>query len=332
MGELRRDPIIGRWIIVNTENPWKPEDFIRQEKAEASGAEKKCPFCYGAESTTPPEIEAYREPSSDPNTPGWYVRVVANKFPALMIEGELDRKAVGMFDMMNGIGAHEVIVETPNHELALSDLSEKEIQKVISSYRNRSIDLANDERFKYILIFKNQGASAGASLEHTHTQLIALPMVPKNVQEELKGSKLYFNYHERCIFCDMIRQERGEKMRLIAENSNFVAFCPFAARFPFEIWILPNEHYSDFTSITDKQIIDLAQILKKTLIQLKNALFNSPYNFVIHTAPVREGVIESFHWHIEIIPRIMRVAGFEGGSGFYINHTPPELAREYLLK
>lgn len=330
MGDLRRDPIVGRWVVVNTDNPWKLDRLIRSHSA-LKGSQG-CPFCYGGESTTPPEIEAYREPSTKPNTPGWSVRVVSNKFPALRIEGEEDKRALGMFDKMNGVGAHEVIIETPAHEKALTDLDIENIEKVISSYRNRSLDLANDKRFKYILIFKNHGEEAGASLEHTHTQLIALPMVPKNVEEELRGTKIYFDYRERCIFCDIIRQERGEKKRIIGENSNFISFCPFASRFPFESWILPKEHYSDFTSISNNQIKDLALILKDTLMRLKNTLSDPPFNFIIHTAPIRSGSIESYHWHIEIMPRLMRVAGFEGGSGFYINHIPPELAAQYLTQ
>jgi UDPglucose--hexose-1-phosphate uridylyltransferase len=249
-----------------------------------------------------------------------------------MIEGILDRRAVGMFDMMSGVGAHEVVVETPKHEKALTDLGVEDVAKVMSSYRNRSLDLARDKRFKYILIFKNHGIAAGASLEHTHTQLIALPMVPKNVAEEMRGTKLYFDYRERCIFCDMIRQERGEKIRVLEENDTFVSFCPFASRFPFEIWVLPKEHYSDFTSITNEQIKDLSKIMKDTLLSLKLALSDPPYNFIIHTSPIGEGSLESYHWHIEIMPRLMRVAGFEAGSGFYINRTPPELAIKYLLK
>ena len=205
MAELRRDPIVGRWVIIETEEPKGPADFEKEQHVFKNA--NNCPFCYGNEGMTPPEIIAVRAPGTKPNTPGWSVRVVANKFPALQIEGNIDRQAIGIYDMSNGIGAHEVIVETPYHTKALTDLLDEEMQQVVESYCHRAMDLIKDKRFKYILVFKNYGISAGASLEHTHTQVIALPMVPKNMKEELEGSHKYFEYRDRCIFCDMLYQE-----------------------------------------------------------------------------------------------------------------------------
>ena len=327
MDQLRRDPIAGRWVIVFTDKPRAPGDFEIEPEQEKKGT---CPFCYGHETMTPPEIQAHREGATKANSPGWSTRVVPNKFPALKIEGDLNRQGLGIFDMSNGVGAHEVIVETPDHNKSLADLLDHEVEKVIWAFRDRSVDLAGDKRFKYILIFKNHGYSAGASLSHSHSQLIALPMIPKNVREEISGANTYYEYKERCIFCDIIAQEKEENIRLICENSRFLAFCPFGSRFPFEVWILPKEHHSNFRLIRTEDVIDLARILKAVLLKIKDVLHDPPYNFIIHTAPIRDKEREDYHWHIEIMPKLMRIAGFEWGSGFYINPTPPEIAAKYL--
>lgn len=327
MDELRRDPIVGRWVIVFTDNPRHPREFEIEAKHEKAGP---CPFCYGHEDMTPPEILAHREGTTQPNAPGWSTRVVPNKFPALRIEGDLNRQGVGVFDMFNGVGAHEVIIETPDHQRGLAELLDHEVEKVIWAYRDRSVDLGGDKRFRYIMIFKNHGYSAGASLSHSHSQLIALPMIPKNVKEELNGSGTYFKYKERCIFCDMISQEKEENQRLICENSRYLAFAPFCSRFPFEVWILPKEHHSNFCYIRTEDVIELARILKEVLLRIKNILADPAYNFIIHTAPIQEEEKEDYHWHIEIIPKLLHIAGFEWGSGFYINPTPPEIAVTYL--
>ncbi|MFC1667340.1 galactose-1-phosphate uridylyltransferase [Candidatus Omnitrophota bacterium] len=327
MSQLRRDPITGRWIIVNISNPKKPQEFVLHGQVKAGGV---CPFCAGNENMTPPEVEAIRDASSKPDTSGWSVRIVPNKFPALEIDGGVDSRGIGVYDMLNGVGAHEVIIETPDHYRDLADLTENEIKHVIFKYRSRSLNLEKDHRFKYILIFKNHGEEAGASLEHTHTQLVALPIIPKRVKEELKGAFKYFGYRERCVFCDMIAQELQDGARVISENEHFVAFCPFVSRFAFETWLLPKTHNQNFNAIDDKRVEDMAAILKDVLVRLKNCLKDSPYNFIIHTAPVRNGLNEEFHWHLEIMPKLTNVAGFEWGSGFYINPTSPELAAKYL--
>lgn len=329
MSQLRRDPITGRWIIVNVTNPKRLEEFDLRPQIKKGGT---CPFCLGNEKMTPPEIEATRKDNSKPDTPGWSVRVVPNKFPALRIEGNLDKRGIGIYDMSNGVGAHEVIIETTDHSKDLADLTKDEIREVVFRYRSRSLDLEKDERFRYILIFKNHGETAGASLEHTHTQLVALPIVPKRVKEELKGSTSYFGYRERCVVCDVIAQELQDKIRVVSENKNFIAFCPFVPRFAFETWIVPKVHNQNFKSIDDKAIDDMAAILKDILMRLKDVLRDPPYNFIIHTAPIRDGVYEDFHWHLEIMPKLTNVAGFEWGSGFYINPISPELTAKYLRR
>jgi UDPglucose--hexose-1-phosphate uridylyltransferase len=181
------------------------------------------------------------------------------------------------------------------------------------------------------MIFKNFGAAAGASLEHPHTQIVALPMVPKNAMEEIKGAHNYFEFRERCVFCDIIHQETQEKERIIIENKHFLSFCPFVSRFPFEIWIIPKKHSGYFCYMPQEEIPVLAAILKETIMRLKSIFANISYNFIIHSSPINgDGVIEGYHWHIEFMPKLTRVAGFEWGSGFYLVPTPPELAAKYL--
>ena len=327
MSELRRDPVMGRWNIINTTEPAGPDAFeVEPHTLSAS----KCPFCYGNEAMTPPEIYVVRPPGSAPNSSGWQLRVVSNKFPALKIEGDLERRGIGVFDLCNGVGAHEVIIETPDHHRQMTDVSQAELEAVIKAFKVRSLDLRGDRRLKYTLIFKNFGLSAGASLEHTHSQLIALPIVPKRVQEELKGAERYFEFRERCPYCDMLSQEVQDDERLISENRSFVAFCPFMSSFPFEIWILPKEHRADFVQISPEAISDFARLLKETLVRMRSALSDPSYNFIIHTAPIEPRERDEYHWHLELIPKLTKVAGFEWGTGFYINATPPELAAQVL--
>lgn len=327
MPELRKDPIIGRWVIISTERGKRPTDFpSRTDRIDS----RMCPFCPGNEAATPPEIMAIREQGTNPDTPGWQVRAISNKYPALKIEGELNREGVGIFDKMNGVGAHEVIIESPDHELELEKLPLEHVADVVRMYRDRMLDLEKDSRFRYIMLFKNKGVSAGASLSHSHTQLIATPVVPKRVAEELDGARRYYEYKERCIFCDIVRQESQDGVRVVSENDAFVAVEPFAPRFPFETWILPKEHQSCFTRISDESISAFAHTLKDTLQRLSGVLDSPPYNFMVHTAPHVNVHELEFHWHVEVIPKLTRVAGFEWGTGFYINPTPPEEAAKYL--
>ncbi|MFQ5900984.1 MAG: galactose-1-phosphate uridylyltransferase [Thermodesulfobacteriota bacterium] len=327
MPELRKDPIIGRWVIISTERGKRPSEFIRNVSSKRSGF---CPFCPGNEAKTPPEVFAYREMNSLPNTTGWTLRIVSNKFPALRIEGNVDREGDGIYDKMSGLGAHEVIIESPNHDDTLSTISEKRFEDVLHAYTARFIDLKKDDRFRYILIFKNHGEQAGATLEHTHSQLIALPIIPKRVTEELDGSLEYFNYKERCIFCDIIRQEIMQGVRVVNENQDFLAIAPYAPKFPFETWILPKHHASSFENLDKACYGSLARLFRDTLRRIDKVLNNPSYNFILHTSPINHLENEYFHWHFEIMPKLTRVAGFEWGSGFYINPTPPEEAASFL--
>jgi UDPglucose--hexose-1-phosphate uridylyltransferase len=326
--DLRKDPITGRWVIISSERGKRPSDFVR-ESVQMKGS-ANCPFCPGNESKTPPEILAYGRNGSVKDSPGWSIRVVPNKFPALGIEGSLDRQGEGLFDRMNGIGAHEVIIETPEHMSTLATLQEKSVEEVLWAYRDRVLDLKNDKRFRYILLFKNHGEAAGASLEHPHSQLIALPIVPKRVREEVDNSRHYFDVKERCIFCDMIRQELDTGTRVILSNDQFIALAPYAPRFPFETWILPRQHSSSFENQSSPVYASLSKLLREFLARLDAVLNRPAYNYVIHTSPIGEEINEHYHWHMEMMPKLTRVAGFEWGTGFYINPTPPEEAARFL--
>jgi UDPglucose--hexose-1-phosphate uridylyltransferase len=327
--ELRKDPVTGRWVIIATDRARRPTDFTRHTVIMKGGF---CPFCPGQESKTPPEILAYRNGhGSERDKAGWSVRVVPNKYPALGIEGDLDRRPEGIYDRMNGIGAHEVIIETPAHNQTFATMGEKQIADVLWSFRDRIIDLKQDRRFRYILIFKNHGEPAGATLEHPHSQLIALPIIPRQVSDELEGSSEYHRMKERCIFCDILHQELADQSRVVAENDSFVTLSPYAPRFPFETCILPRTHNSTFETASAREFEGLAQMLKLVVGKMDAALERPAFNMVLHTAPLSHPQsAESYHWHIEMIPKLTKIAGFEWGTGFYINPTSPEEAARYL--
>lgn len=330
MHEIRRDPILGRWVIIASERSNRPTDFTVNREQPAGGV---CPFCYGSESHTPPEILAFRPPTSVADAPGWSVRVVPNKYPALRIEGDLGRRAMGMYDMMNAIGAHEVVIESPQHQVQLADMPPDQVTRVLDAYLQRLQDLKRDRRFRYVLIFKNQGSEAGATLEHAHTQIIATPVVPKRVSEEIDGARKHFDLHERCVFCDIVAQETSAGTRIVVQNDSFVALEPFAARFPYETWILPRVHAPRFEALTGADLAPLSDILRATLRRLDLTLERAPFNYVLHTAPSNgHDVEEYYHWHLEIMPKLTKVAGFEWGSDFYINPTPPEEAAAALRR
>ncbi len=337
MAELRKDPIVGRWVIIATERSKRPTSYHTGKDASYTKPEK-CPFCEGRENMTPPEVYALRGEFSKPNASTWKVRVVPNKYPALETEAPLDKSGIGMFNMMSGFGAHEVIIETTDHKREAKDQTIDEIKNWIYALQERVKALYTDNRFKYVLIFKNKGRGAGATLSHPHHQLIATPVTPKRVKEELVGAMEYFKLNKRCVFCDMIKEELDLGSRIVCENDAFIAFCPYASRFPFETWILPKKHSIDFhdTKIAEKSA-SLAAVLKTTLQKLSGAIGEPEYNYIIHAAPnriPREGYWESievdYHWHIELFPRLVKTAGFEWGSGFYINPTPPEDAAKFM--
>jgi len=328
MPQLRKDPVTGRWVIISTDRQQRPHDF-HFERAAIVGREH-CPFCPGHEAMTPPEVMAYRQNGGAPNGPGWDVRVVPNKYPALQVEGTFDRTGDGMYDRMNGIGAHEVIIETPQHDRTLALMSEPEIVQVLWGYRERMLDLQRDIRLKHILIFKNHGAAAGATLEHPHSQLIAMPIVPDFVREEIDGARRHFAVKERCVFCDIVRQDVADGRRVVLENADAVALAPYAPRFAFETWLVPKRHGARFEEAPRHEYEGVARLLKALLQRMDRALEHPDFNLIVHTSPFGEDTADVYHWHIEILPKLTRVAGFEWGTGFYINPTPPEEAARVL--
>ncbi|MBU2591069.1 MAG: galactose-1-phosphate uridylyltransferase [Nitrospinota bacterium] len=327
MSELRKDPVVGRWVIILKSRGKRPlEPYIPTD----SGRSTFCPFCYGNESKTPKEIMAVRPDGSSPNASGWKVRVVPHKYPLLQIEGELSKVGEGIYDKMNGVGAHEIIIETPEHGLRMEELSEDDIRDILIVFRERIVDLAKDKRFKYILIFKNHGMEAGDTVDHSNSQLIALPIIPDLIREQIEGAFEHYKLKDRCIFCDVINQELRENIRVVSENDNFVAIAPYASRFPFEVAIYPKKHCAFYENNGVNTYKSLANIVKDTLERLGIVLNNPPYNMILHTSPTSGSHNEYYHWHIEIMPKVTMVAGFEWGSGFHINPTSPEDAARYL--
>ncbi len=327
MPELRKDPITGRWVIIATDRAKRPSDFIRQPVPPAQNG--VCPFDSGNEHKTPPEVLAYRN-GGGRDQPGWRVRVVPNKFPVLGIEGDLSRQGEGMYDKMSGIGANEVIIETPDHAATLGDMPEQQIAEVLKAFQDRVSDLKRDRRFRYIILFRNYGEAAGASLEHPHSQLIALPVIPKVVKEEVDASREFYEAKERCIFCDIIHEESSAGTRLISETDRFTVLAPYAPRFPFETWILPKQHASHYEDSAPALLDNLAWVLRSTIRKIDKVLERPAYNFIVHSSPVQEPALPYYHWHIEIMPKLTKVAGFEWGTGFYINPTPPEESARFL--
>jgi len=328
MPELRKDPILGRWIIIARERSKRPTDFVVETPASKGGF---CPLCPGNEKTTPDEVLVYgRQSGMERNSSGWKLRVVPNKYPALVIEGEIDKQGEGLYDRMNGIGAHEVVIESPNHEDRFTFLPHDQMILTFRAFRDRIRDLSRDDRFSYVMVFKNYGKAAGASLEHSHSQLVALPILPRMLVTELEGSLSYYKYKDRCIFCDIIRQEIQQDIRLVCENDKFVTLAPFAPRTPFEMWIMPRRHHSSYINQDDASLSALTEIFSESLRRLDACIPGVPYNFVLHTQPLRSQPLDHFHWHFEIVPKLTSIAGFEWGTGFYINPMPPEDTCRYL--
>jgi UDPglucose--hexose-1-phosphate uridylyltransferase len=328
--ELRKDPLLGRWVAV-LNHPKAPRDYIIHQEPDG---EIGCIFCAGRERETSPAIMTLEQ--GIPGK-GWATRVVPNVAPVFQVEGELGRRGEGMYDKMNGIGANEIIIESPEHSLRPEDMGIEQMIKVIRTYKERMIDLEKDPRLRYTLIYKNSGKDAGAILSHPLSHLASTPVIPKRVKEELDGAKEYFAYKERCIFCDIIREEIRAGSRVILETTHFISFCPYASKFPFESWIVPKRHRCAFQDIDMEEIEDLALVISSVLKKLRASFKGLSFNYFIHSAPNRiprkdhwHTLGDDFHWHIEIMPRLLRTSGFEWGSGFYILPTSPEQASKYL--
>ncbi|MGQ9607077.1 MAG: galactose-1-phosphate uridylyltransferase [Thermogutta sp.] len=328
MPELRKDPVVDRWVIIADNRGKRPQDF---EIAPRRSTGRLCPFCEGNEGETPDEVLCVRDPGSLPNGPGWKIRVVPNKYPAVWEEdrGEPATCDRAIYDSKPGRGIHEVIIESPRHVSSFTQLTTQELVLVLETYRRRFQALEAHPGLSSVILFKNMGAEAGASLEHIHSQLIALPNVPSLPAAELHGAKACFDASGECVFCRMIRLESSSPRR-VRVSRRFTAFCPFASRFGYETWILPNRHASHFSTITDDEIRDLADVLRNVLTAVEAVVRPPAYNLVFHSAPLGGLPLEHYHWHIEILPAFAKAAGFEWGSGVHINPVYPEQAAQEL--
>jgi UDPglucose--hexose-1-phosphate uridylyltransferase len=326
MSVLRRDPTTNRWVVFGDPPP----------AARAPG--DRCPFCQGNESLTPHEIVAWGRPDRRPDGPGWQVRVVPNARPLLRIEGALERHADLIYDMTSGTGAHEIVIETPEHHRSLVALPKAQVALVLKAWAERIRDLKQDPRFRSIFVFKNQGALAGAGLpDHAHSQVMGLPVTPMALKEILDVARAHYLDKERCVFCDILREELEYGERLVQVTEYFVALTPYASRYPYEYWILPREHSADYETTEQALLEDLAGVLLATLTRLEDILPEPAYNLFLYSSPNRDSrkgywatLAQDFHWHIAVMPRLVQTAGFEVGSGLYANPVLPEHAARML--
>lgn len=324
MSELRKDPVIDRWVIIAKDRGKRPFGY---KISTASLSEALCPFCPGNEDQTPPEIERICTNSSD-----WLARVIPNKYPAVFPEVASCHGEAPFFHCMNGFGKHEVIIETSDHNESMYQYNEHHMNQVLYLYRDRINKIKMIDNLKYVIVFKNDGFRAGATLSHAHTQLIALPVIPQNISEELRGADRYYSETGQCVYCAMILHERQKKERIVYENDEFLVLSPYASRFPYETWIIPKRHAAHFEDSTDQTLNTLGGVLSGVLRGLHRQIDDLNYNFVIHSSPVYAAAETYYHWHLEIIPRTTNIAGFEWGTGYYINALPPEQAAENLRK
>jgi len=331
MPQLRQDRTTKEWVIIAAERAKRPGHFRKTKPRDPKPAYKEdCPFCPGNESLTPAETMAYRD-AGEPNGTGWRLRVVPNKFPALVPNGSLKRKEeFGFFRMMDGVGIHEVVIGSPIHNQLFHLQEDGRAEEVLLAYRERYLALSQDERIKLVIIFKNHGEGAGTSLDHTHSQIVATTVVPSNIRKKLEEAAHYYDDHGDCVYCDLIREEQRDGRRIVMETDQFIVLHPFASRFPFETWILPKTHHASFGRILTGDIKAFARVLKATLLKIHAKLNDPDYNYVIHTSPVKDEGEDYYHWHLQIIPRLTTPAGFEMGSGIYINVAFPEDTAAFL--
>ncbi len=330
MPQLRQDLVTGRWVAIATERAKRPSSFSRASATPVPPA-AQCPFCVGHESMTPPEVMAYRAPGTEPNTPGWEIRVVPNLYPAFgPSDIEPITSHVGPYQTMTGVGVHEVLISSPSHGDDFAQLPVSQIEKVVRAYVERFDVHRKNPVIQYVLIINNHGKEAGASLEHPHSQLFGIPLVPFAAREELDGVRRYRAKHNRCVYCDILSTEQQAGERVIMENDWFLVYAPFASRTPFEASILPKWHSPRFETMSSEQQSAFASALHDLTARLFHGLNDPPFNFYIHTAPTHRDAEADYHWHLELLPKLAIAAGFELGTGVMINVATPESAAEYL--
>ncbi len=334
MPELRQDPILGHWVIISEQRGRRPGSATIERQATT---EAECAFCPGNERETLPEISALRAPGTAPDSPGWRVRVVPNKFPALSPAsdgGEVEQDAQqDLFPSRPGHGHHEVIIEGEAHTRSVTEFANDRMEELVCVYRDRFRALEQMPGTRSATLIKNVGAAAGMSISHSHSQLIATPMLSPVLEAELAAAQNWARAHDgSCIWCDIIRTERQRGVRVVEVRENLVALCPWASRFPFETWILPVAHEAHFGRTCDATTGEFATLLLDVLRAIESRLTNPPYNYAIHSAPFPVEPTGQYHWRLAILPRVTRVAGYEQASGVYINHVTPEDAADQLRR
>jgi len=326
MPELRQNIATKEWVIIATERAHRPEDFVQPSRPLTEDRpewEADCPFCPGNEEL---DLEVMRIPEQGP----WQLRVVRNKYPALQLQGERVRRFDGVHRRISGVGYHEVLVEDPQHNTCPALESAAEVSLMLEAFKIRGREIAQDPRVEQIIYFENHGEHAGTSLAHPHTQIIGLPIVPYNIRTRIEEARRYFDDTGRCVYCHMLSDELKDNTRIVAKSRRFAAFIPYAALSPFHIWILPRRHESSFLNATAHELADLGELLRQVLRQLYFGLRDPDYNYIIRSAPVRDPGVEYLHWYVTIIPRVTRSAGFELGSGMFINTALPEASAAFL--
>ncbi len=326
MPELRKDLLHDKWVLIATEQALEPRFFPINRNGTYVRKDKVCPFCAGNESLTPPEIAAVRKDNSVPDSPGWIVRTVPSKYSAFKLEGELQEERSGIYFSCNGLGKQEVVIGNSDHNCEFHQFSQERIELIYRMFKERYQALAVDPRIKYIQIYKNQGLFAGASQEHSHSQIVALPIVPLHVA--IPAS--YYQQNQKCLLCSIMEQEQENGERIIYESEHFLLLSPYASRFSYETWIIPKEHKEHFGDISEKEISDLARTLKTFLTIMLDSLSNPSYNIVINTGPVNGVSAEGAHWFMEVNPRFIVTNGFEMATGYYTNPVAPELSAALL--
>ena len=327
MPELRQNFFTKEWVIIATERAKRPEELAsRQAPRRPAEFVENCPFCPGNESKTPPEI--FRIPPEGNGS--WQVRVIPNKFAALSRELQPVRTIQRSRRSLAGFGVHDVIVETTNHAHTTALMPETYVANVLRAYKARYDALSLDSRIAQITIFKNHGADAGTSLEHPHSQLVASPVISHQVRERLEEALRHYDEYGECMFCQMIEEELGEQSRIVIRSDHFVAMEPFASPTPFATYIFPRRHMAGFSDIGGNEISDLARVLRTVMAKLYHGLHDPDFNYTIRSAPIEALGVKYFHWYVSVIPRLTRVAGFELGSGMFINTVLPEAAAEFL--
>jgi UDPglucose--hexose-1-phosphate uridylyltransferase len=328
MPEFRQNMVSKEWVIIATERAKRPDNFIQEKKVKNSLPSHRadCPFCPGNESMTPPSLFSIEKNGV------WSLRVVPNKFAALQSHLTTQRNREGRFLKADGFGIAEVIIETPVHNHTIATMGLEEVRNTVLTYRERYAALSKNERLELITIFRNYGEKAGTSLEHPHSQIIATPIVPPHVRTPLYQSQLACDTFGDCIYCGMMEEERRQGVRVVKETEYFLVISPFASRSPFETRIYPKIHRSSYATISDPELNDFAAVLQETLKRLSIGLNDPDYNYVIRSAPIEDTNVKYHHWYVVIVPKLTTPAGFEIGTGIYINTTLPEHCAEFLRR